>query len=182
MNTTELRRQDLKNNYYFWCVCSICVNADASAEQLAAKCPNKLCSAAISIEQDQCNECSTKITQPYRDLYEEVIELTKSHLQLMKDVACKLHFIKFNINRIHLLKSIQIDLDACSFCLKRQKAILHSLNVWYIKTLDAAFDAAIQMRKWQTAIQYGQQLLPGLRYIYIYTVSLKVSSHLLNYL
>lgn len=49
----------------------------------------------------------------------------------------------------------------CKICLAKQEGVLHPLNVWHVKTLDAAFEAAISVGKWSDALKYGQQLLPG---------------------
>lgn len=55
------------------------------------------------------------------------------------------------------------DLDVCKICLKKHKDFVHSLNVWHVKVLDAAFEAAIAVSKWGEALDYGKQLLPGFR-------------------
>lgn len=55
------------------------------------------------------------------------------------------------------------DLDVCKVLLKKQQDVLHPLNVWHIKTLDAAFEAAIDVGKWPEALEYGKKLLPGFR-------------------
>ena len=55
-------------------------------------------------------------------------------------------------------------MDVCKVLLKKQEEFLHPLNVWFIKTLDAAFEAAIDVGKWPEALQYGKQLLNGFRY------------------
>lgn len=48
-------------------------------------------------------------------------------------------------------------------CLKKQENILHPFNIWYVKTLDAAFESAINMEKWEEALEFGIRLLPGFR-------------------
>lgn len=53
------------------------------------------------------------------------------------------------------------DLDVCKVLLKQQHNVLHPLNVWHVKTLDHAFDSAINVGKWEDAIDYGNDLLPG---------------------
>lgn len=51
----------------------------------------------------------------------------------------------------------------CKVCVGKQTGVLHPLNVWHVKTLDAAFEAAIDVGKWTEALDYGQRLLPGFR-------------------
>jgi len=41
LNTPEQRRLDLKEHYYFLCVCTKCTDAKESKEMLAALCPNR---------------------------------------------------------------------------------------------------------------------------------------------
>lgn len=54
-------------------------------------------------------------------------------------------------------------MDVCQLCLKKQENILHYYNVWYLKTLDQAFESAINMAKWEDAIGYGLRLKDGFR-------------------
>lgn len=37
------------------------------------------------------------------------------------------------------------------------------MNVFYLKTLDLAFESAIDVEKWDEALEYGCQLIPGFR-------------------
>lgn len=54
----------------------------------------------------------------------------------------------------------------CAFLVKKQKGILHPMNIWYLKTLDFAFESAIANAHWDEACEYGIELLPGFRYIF----------------
>lgn len=56
---------------------------------------------------------------------------------------------------------ISPDLDVCKLLLKQQCNVLHPFNVWHLKTLDHAFESAINVGKWDEAIEYGNELLPG---------------------
>lgn len=47
--------------------------------------------------------------------------------------------------------------------LEKHAGVLHPLNVFHVKVLDLAFEAAIQVQKWHDARRYAVQLLPGLR-------------------
>ncbi|KAI9590749.1 histone-lysine N-methyltransferase SMYD3 isoform X1 [Glossina fuscipes] len=145
LNTPAQRRSDLKENYYFWCVCSKCIDPQETVEMQAAKCPNAKCSAPLDITLNNCLYCDAGVSPRYRNAYQEAINLTKNHLENMKDVAY---------------------LDVCKICLKKHKEFVHSLNVWHVKILDAAFEAAIAVNKWGEALEFGKQLLPGFRKYY----------------
>ncbi|EDW06155.1 histone-lysine N-methyltransferase SMYD3 [Drosophila mojavensis] len=140
LNTPEQRRADLKEHYYFLCVCSKCIDPQEMHEMTAAVCPNGSCDASVNIQLDKCESCGTPVSEQLRTDYSEVMALTQSSLDSMKEVAY---------------------LDVCKVCLAKHRGILHPLNVWHVKTLDAAFEASIQVGKWTEALDYGRQLLPG---------------------
>uniref|UniRef100_A0A1A9WZC6 MYND-type domain-containing protein n=1 Tax=Glossina brevipalpis TaxID=37001 RepID=A0A1A9WZC6_9MUSC len=145
LNTPAQRRVDLKENYYFWCICSKCIDPQETVEMQAAKCPNSKCSAPLDIKLHNCLYCDAGVSPRYRTAFQEAINFTKNQLENMKDVAY---------------------LDVCKICLKKQKEFVHPLNVWHVKVLDAAFEAAIAVSKWSEALDYGKQLLPGFRKYY----------------
>lgn len=39
------------------------------------------------------------------------------------------------------------------------------MNVFYLKTLDLAFESAIDVEKWDEALEYGNELIPGFRLV-----------------
>ncbi|XP_062140263.1 histone-lysine N-methyltransferase SMYD3 [Drosophila sulfurigaster albostrigata] len=140
LNTPAQRRADLKEHYYFLCVCSKCIDPQEMQQMNAASCPNRNCDASVNPELSECGSCGASVTQQLRLDYEEITKLTQSSLDSMKEVAY---------------------LDMCKLCLAKQAGVLHPLNVWHVKTLDAAFEAAIDVGKWSDALTFGQQLLPG---------------------
>ncbi|KAH8286761.1 hypothetical protein KR018_005133, partial [Drosophila ironensis] len=140
LNTPELRRQDLKDNYYFLCNCVKCKNPTEAREMNAALCPNSNCATGINIELNNCHRCGAGITPKMRNIFNEVTALTRISLDSMNQVDY---------------------LDVGKVCLDKQKGVLHPLNVWHVKTLDSAFEAAINMSKFEEAIEYGKLLLPG---------------------
>uniref|UniRef100_A0A1I8MCF8 MYND-type domain-containing protein n=2 Tax=Musca domestica TaxID=7370 RepID=A0A1I8MCF8_MUSDO len=142
LNTPEQRRKDLKDNYYFLCICSKCIDSQESLEMESACCPNRKCKACVDVKLTNCSACGTGISPRHRNGFNEVMELTKLQLGSMKEVAY---------------------LDVCKVLLNKQEEFMHPLNVWYIKTLDAAFEAAIDVGKWPEAMNYGKKLLPGFR-------------------
>lgn len=63
------------------------------------------------------------------------------------------------------LTFLYIDLDICSTLVARQRNVLHRMNVWFLKTLDLAFESAIEVERWDEALEYGIELLPGFRLV-----------------
>ena len=59
--------------------------------------------------------------------------------------------------------SFILDLDVCKILLRRQSGVLHRFNVCHLKVLDLAFESAIDVGKWDEAVDYGNQLIPGFR-------------------
>ncbi|XP_054728813.1 histone-lysine N-methyltransferase SMYD3 [Anastrepha obliqua] len=145
LNTPAERRAELQSNYYFLCICSKCTDMQETHEMLAAACPNKKCNAFLDINLNNCPHCDTDVSPKQRNGYNEAMSITKTHLENMKDVAY---------------------LDVCKLCLAKQKGFVHPLNVWHIKTLDAAFEAAIDVSKWAEALEFSKELVPGFRKYY----------------
>jgi hypothetical protein len=54
-------------------------------------------------------------------------------------------------------------IDVCRNLDKRQHRVLHSKNIWRLKTLDLAFDAAIDFESWSEAVEFGTQFVEGLK-------------------
>lgn len=56
--------------------------------------------------------------------------------------------------------------------LTKQRGILHPLNVLHVKTLDLAFESAINVGKFDEALAFGNELVPGFTLVYLlYVVS-----------
>lgn len=62
-----------------------------------------------------------------------------------------------------MTKFFRLDLDICSILVCKQRGVLHQMNVLHLKTLDLAFESAIDVEKWDEALEYGIELLPGFR-------------------
>ncbi|XP_053692913.1 histone-lysine N-methyltransferase SMYD3 [Sabethes cyaneus] len=145
MDPTDVRLGRLSSQYYFDCNCQRCKDVEELNLMNAGACPNADCDEPITMESssgspDKCPSCDTAIKRAERDKFREISTLTMSQLADMKDVAY---------------------LDVCQLCLKKQENILHDYNVWYLKTLDHAFESAINMEKWSEAINYGHRLING---------------------
>ncbi|XP_032677020.1 histone-lysine N-methyltransferase SMYD3 isoform X2 [Odontomachus brunneus] len=138
LNSNKDRREELHNLYYFWCNCEKCKQADSIAE--AATCPNSSCASPCLIEDDKCEKCSVKLSEDFKKSFREVTDFTTHHLEKMKTMAY---------------------LDVSKICLKKQNGILHSLNMQYVRTLDTAFIAAVNLEYWEDAELYSKELVSG---------------------
>lgn len=123
MDTTENRRYDLKKNYYFLCECARCLgniftffkfHAFSSfifffldqrepIAMNAAACPNKKCNAIINLEEKNvklpfnCSKCVEIISEKQRQVYKDVMSMTRMHLDKMKSssIACNFDVLSF---------------------------------------------------------------------------------------
>lgn len=114
---------------------------------LSAACPNKQCDEFVIISASdepakRCVKCDHEISNQFVDQYKDTMTFTQLKLEEMKHTAF---------------------LDVLQLCLKKQAGVLHPLNIWHLKTLDAAFESAINMQKWPEALEYGIKALPGFR-------------------
>lgn len=89
--TPEDRRSELQKNYFFFCDCTRCLNPIELVESNAAACPNSKCNEYLDARRsyDVCPKCNVRITDEHFERFFEVVELTKMHLDKMKDIACK---------------------------------------------------------------------------------------------
>ncbi|XP_035905515.1 histone-lysine N-methyltransferase SMYD3 isoform X2 [Anopheles stephensi] len=148
IDTTDVRREQLSERYYFDCDCDRCRDEQEQRRMNAAACPNRNCQESVDMndsELEHCPLCGTSITNSDRDTFTEISSFTRDHLAQMKNVAY---------------------LDVSRLCLKKQENILHRYNVHHIKTLDNAMESALNMEKWREAIGYGLRLLDGFRHYY----------------
>lgn len=155
----------------------------------AGACPNEKCNEFIDFESIEayptnCKRCSERITETHHQHFKEILNMTQMHLDKMKlsSVACKFWYQIFHLpledhvnsteqftpKQIHFEKfliTLVTDLDICSILVSKQRGILHKLNVFYLKTLDLAFESAIDVEKWDEALVYGNELIPGFRLV-----------------
>ncbi|KAG7172655.1 histone-lysine N-methyltransferase SMYD3-like 2, partial [Homarus americanus] len=71
-----------------------------------------------------------------------------------------------NPERDKLMSSINCDLDLSQRGLEMQGDLFYKLNLLRVKFLDAAFEAAICVENWDTAIKYGMQNIEGVKFCY----------------
>ncbi|XP_076232272.1 SET and MYND domain containing, class 3 isoform X3 [Calliopsis andreniformis] len=132
LKTTQDRRAELKNSYYFWCDCKKCEQPESMAE--AAACPNKSCTHPCTSHINVCPKCNTKFPENFKEIFDEVSDFTAHHLQ---------------------------NLDVCKVCLRKQENVLHPLNMQHVQTLQAAFDSAVSLQHWEEAESYAKRLING---------------------
>ncbi|XP_046817010.1 histone-lysine N-methyltransferase SMYD3 isoform X1 [Vespa crabro] len=138
LNSTKDRCEELQNLYYFLCDCQRCKQPEPMAT--AAACPKTSCTYPNSFDAIICKKCNTKFPSNFKAIFDEVKEFTAHHLQDMKNMAY---------------------LDVSKICLKKQEGVLHTFNIQYVRTLEAAFDASVNLNSWEEAEHYGKKLIPG---------------------
>ncbi|RZF37970.1 hypothetical protein LSTR_LSTR005470 [Laodelphax striatellus] len=152
MSDTNERQQELLSTYYFLCQCSRCTNDQERSLMKSMLCPNPECGEPIFVNDIKdgddnvvdlsCSKCEAIVKDETFKEFKEVSDFTDMHLKTMKDVAY---------------------LDVCNLCLRKQAGLFHPMNIQHLKTLDAAYQSAIQMNQFETALRYGKQLIPGFR-------------------
>jgi hypothetical protein len=55
------------------------------------------------------------------------------------------------------------DIDVCRNLDKNQNKVLHARNIWRLKSLDLALDAAIDHECWAEAVEFGKKFIDGLK-------------------
>uniref|UniRef100_A0A182S8N9 SET domain-containing protein n=1 Tax=Anopheles maculatus TaxID=74869 RepID=A0A182S8N9_9DIPT len=161
IDTSDVRREQLSDRYYFYCDCARCRDENEQKCMNAAACPNRNCQEPVDMNDsklERCPGCGTPITNSDRDTFAEISSFTRDHLAQMKSVACKVKRLCRDTN--------DKDLDVSRLCLKKQEHVLHRYNVHHIKTLDNAMESALNLEKWREATGYALRLLDGFRHFY----------------
>ncbi|XP_063707747.1 histone-lysine N-methyltransferase SMYD3-like [Culicoides brevitarsis] len=144
MTPTELRQNEIFDKYYFVCACPRCSDETESMKMIAAECPNPKCDNILDLRKDiyLCPICEKEIDPEHKDMYNYLMEFTplKLYEMAMNDTAY---------------------LDILQVMVKMQKGVFSTNNIWYLKTLEAAFDSATIMERYDQAIEYGKALIPG---------------------
>ncbi|XP_014289621.1 histone-lysine N-methyltransferase SMYD3 isoform X1 [Halyomorpha halys] len=137
----EERHSELWSTYYFVCDCKRCTEEESI--ETAAVC--QACNSIVYSNQMVCSKCDWKASDAFIEKYKEAIEFCNFQHQEMKNVAY---------------------LDACKLCLKKEKGFIHPASLVHAKTLDLAFEAAIQLNSWEEAMKLGYELIPVYRKFY----------------
>ncbi|XP_012275467.1 histone-lysine N-methyltransferase SMYD3 isoform X2 [Orussus abietinus] len=137
-NSTKDRRAELQSSYYFWCNCPKCMGPEPLI--YAAVCPNPLCINPCSIDSSVCSKCGEQISDDFRTKFQEVTDFTAHHVLTLKTMAY---------------------LDISKLCLNKQEGIFHPTNIQYVRTMEAALEAAVTLNNWEIAEAYATKLIPG---------------------
>uniref|UniRef100_A0A023F770 Putative histone-lysine n-methyltransferase smyd3-like isoform x1 n=1 Tax=Triatoma infestans TaxID=30076 RepID=A0A023F770_TRIIF len=143
LKSTDERRTVLLEQYYFLCDCPRC-NSSTNHTELEAAMECQKCFSPVNYHADgaKCSHCNWEVSNDILKMYAEVVKFTNEQHEIMNSTAY---------------------LDACKLCLSKQKGILHKDSLLYVKTMDLAFEASIQLNKWDDALSLGEQLSEGYR-------------------
>lgn len=97
----------------------------------------------VSPTDAKCKECESEVSDENRQNYEDVMDMTKQALEEMQNTRY---------------------IDVCRNLDKKQQKVLHDKNIWRLKTLDLAFDAAIDFESWAEAVEFGKKFVEGLKW------------------
>lgn len=157
LQTTQHRQKALKEQYYFDCNCLGCADYVVDALKMSAKCGNHNCSCPITKSSESflsCQSCGfSSFDNNYYELWQKAEIVSDDTLSQLSNKNC----IKMSAADV---------LKLCQDCLKVQLSIYHRLNVKLVQVLDKALDAAIELQKWELALQYGAETLDCYRRFY----------------
>lgn len=119
----------------------------------------------MSLTDEKCKECECPITDEHRQNYEDVLDMTKQCIQDIENSGTRCKQLEFMLHWLFRLikSSSQPDIDVCRHLNKRQTKVLHEKNIWRIKSMDLAFDGAIDFESWDEAIVWGEKFIRGLK-------------------
>ncbi|CAG9810288.1 unnamed protein product [Chironomus riparius] len=143
LDLPETRKEELRRSYYFDCDCDRCKDEKQRAKMVAMACPKEGCDGYIDVMDEKCKECQTEIKEEHRSAFDDVLDMTKVMLQEMQETRY---------------------IDICRNLIKKQTGVLHDKNIWHLKTLDLAFESAIDFEAWEEAVGYGKKFVQGLSF------------------
>ncbi|CAG0915467.1 unnamed protein product [Notodromas monacha] len=143
LQSTVDRKRELHSGYYFSAVdLSLCVIPVQACPKRRFPIPFLFEDKLEEIESELCAKCHKEISVEAISDFLDVQTFSREQLKIMKDTTY---------------------LDVCRGVLNRQSKLFHPVNIWRIRTLDAAFDAAINLELWSEALEYGRLSLDGYR-------------------
>ncbi|XP_057370124.1 histone-lysine N-methyltransferase SMYD3-like [Daphnia carinata] len=146
MNSKNHRKKELKERYYFDCDCPRCRCGKIDCYHYAARCPS--CRSPIAVKRGEefppCS-CGFLLDSSCSKQFWSAADFSEQQLLLMQDTNY---------------------LDVCKLCLTKQEDSFHDLCLIRSKVLDAAFDSAVQLQLWESAIQYGFPLVHAYKHWY----------------
>ncbi|XP_045608881.1 histone-lysine N-methyltransferase SMYD3 isoform X2 [Procambarus clarkii] len=154
MNSTMDRKNELHRRYYFWCDCKFCHDPERDRLMSSINCGNASCTAPVLIDEDDdidapigaCTECGyNNLSTETRRKYCSIANHCREQLETMKD---------------------KYYLDVCRRALEMQGNLFYKLNLLCVKLQDAAFEAAIGVENWSSALEYGIKNIEGVKFYY----------------
>ncbi|XP_070581944.1 histone-lysine N-methyltransferase SMYD3-like isoform X2 [Ptychodera flava] len=151
MSSTQERKQQLKEQYYFECDCQVCQNIEQDKKKQALKCSSMACSEMVLPDDSGgfivCAGCSSRHDKSHSKTVTELVEKIKDSLTVIETLKKQQ-----NIKKI---------LELCEEHLKSCERVLHECNIYAVQLLDAAMDACIDLQQWKSALKYGiKTILP----------------------
>uniref|UniRef100_T1J9Y5 MYND-type domain-containing protein n=1 Tax=Strigamia maritima TaxID=126957 RepID=T1J9Y5_STRMM len=153
--STYERKRDLKAQYYFDCMCATCKDEEKDLITSSILCPNTNCSQPTVMKKDSflCIECGE-------------VKLEKTKQQEISELIENCKKVNEEMMQLQKLNKYQEIYDKADDSIQKAKSVLHIFNVHYVRVLDFAFDACINLSKWETACNLGKQILKSYRYHY----------------
>lgn len=153
------RQTALKEQYYFTCTCERCQDDSFNEMMISFCCPVKNCTGLVCLANENgdefqpCNKCGTKDFSPV---------LRQGAVKVLNE--CKTQLV--DIEKEKKAGNPKKVLEGCKKLIHETNSILHPLNVYLVRVLDHAFDAAVDDEQWEKAQKYGLKNLQAYRTYY----------------
>ncbi|XP_019628828.1 PREDICTED: N-lysine methyltransferase SMYD2-A-like [Branchiostoma belcheri] len=150
--TTDRRRDDLMEKYFFLCQCADCLNLDRDLRMRTVKCPN--CEGPVlpnpesKSTYEKCPRCE------HDEFDEDFHDKIDTAVQYADNVLTK---------ERRWCNGLEYELQFRQNCLLEIDKVLHEDNVNTIRILVGAFHAAAGLGEWTQAIDWGHRLERGLQ-------------------
>ena len=158
LGLTRDRQAELSSQYYFTCDCVMCTDKDMDALMQSVKCPELNCRGALLRQTEKatyhCTHCETS--------FPNGSDAIVRYLALVKKSQSTLNQLKGMREEGQSKEMLATAQDL----LIEQDGILHEMNVFHVKALDKAMDAAIDTGNWKDALDYGLATLEAYKHYY----------------
>ncbi|KAL7648857.1 UNVERIFIED_CONTAM: hypothetical protein RMT77_000777 [Armadillidium vulgare] len=159
LSSTFYRRAELRANWYFWCYCPLCSDKDRIQFENCMKCENPECLLPVLVPEKpdslfiqssgpepECGYCGWTVSEDRLEEYHSAVAYTRQRLKGLKETNPAM--------------------DLCLSVLEKQADIFSSMNIWRVKALDCAFNAAYFNGVFSSAIEYGRSNLEAMKIYY----------------
>ncbi|KAL4231552.1 hypothetical protein ACF0H5_009133 [Mactra antiquata] len=155
--TYKERQTLLKQQYYFDCKCDRCTDNDYNTLMRSFKCPERNCDGAVCLSEGNeflaCRKCGVK---------EFSTVLKSGALKVQENCKTKLNEMEEMVKSSDWKKVYEMS----KTLIQETRDVLHPMNVYNVKLLNKAFDAAVNEEEWTKACKYGEKNLDQCRYYY----------------